>query len=109
MKQWPDELRTPTAGRLLAIFREVEGGEDPPAVRGLLCNAGILAESCYCKGERLFAGAEAVLDRFTCGEMEDLLTRLARGGRSVLPAGGQAGENPNFDPARFAELERGRA
>ena len=38
-----DELRAPTAGRLLVIWRETRETAEDPLERTLLCNARVLA------------------------------------------------------------------
>ena len=95
-----DELRLLTAGRLLTIWRESSETEDPME-RALLCNAQVLAESCFCQGEPVFDSGDAVLAALTTREMEQLLQQLSVG-RGVTTA-----ENPTFDPARFAALQEG--
>lgn len=99
----PDTLRPPSAGRLLAIFREVAAAEENETVRGLLCNANVLAESCFLGEERLFDSPAAVLDALTVREMEALLQRLAK-----EPASKPAGVNPQFDETRFQKMRRER-
>ncbi|MET0016453.1 hypothetical protein [Oscillibacter sp.] len=100
----PDRLIPLPAGRLLSIWRDVAEKEENEAVRGLLCNARVLAESCFLGEKRMFDGPEAVLEAMTVGEMETLLQRLA-GKEPSLPDGA----NPNFDPARFRAMRRERA
>lgn len=97
-----DGLRPPTAGRLLSIWRGTEQ-EKNAMVRALLCNAAVLAESCFFEGERLFDNPEAVLETMTAREMETLLQKLA-GETARLPGG----ENPGFDAARFQAMRRSR-
>lgn len=97
----PDRLNPLSAGRLLSIWRDVAAREENGAVRGLLCNARVLAESCFLGEKRMFDSPEAVLEAMTVGEMETLLQRLA-GEKSALPAMA----NPNFDPARFEVMRR---
>lgn len=94
-----DELRGLSAGRLLALWRESRG--EDPLERALLCNARILAECCYLRGERVYAGETEVLADLSARQMERLLLRLAEG--ETAPAAGAG--NPAFDPARFAALE----
>ncbi len=98
----PDGLCPPTAGRLLSIWRETEQ-EKNAMVRGLLCNAAVLAESCFFEGERLFDDPEAVLETMTAREMELLLKSLA--GETALLS---SGENSGFDTARFRTMRRER-
>lgn len=100
----PDRLNPPSAGRLLSIWRDVTAKEENEAVRGLLCNAQVLAESCFLGEKRMFDGPEAVLEAMTVGEMEVLLQRLA-GKEPSFPTGA----NPNFDPARFQAMRREQA
>ena len=99
----PDRLKPLSAGRLLGIWRDVAAKEENEAVRGLLCNARVLAESCFWGERRMFDGPEAVLEAMTVGEMEALLQRLA-GKEPSLPDGA----NPNFDPARCQAMRRER-
>lgn len=96
MKTALDRLKPPSAGRLLQIWREVAAREESEAARGLLCNARVLAESCFLGEKRVFDGAEAVLEELTAGEMEALVRRLA-GEEVFLPAEVNAG----FDAERF--------
>lgn len=95
----PDRLNPLPAGRLLSIWRDVAAKEENEAVRGLLCNARVLAESCFLGEKRVFDDPEAVLEAMTAGEMEALLQRLAGGELSL-----STGANPNFDPARFRAM-----
>ena len=94
MRPW-DELRPPTAGRLLYLWRASRDAAEDPMERSLLCNARVLAESCFYDGE-------AVLESLTTREMEGLLRRLSSG-----TALGPAEENPVFDEARFEALWEG--
>lgn len=103
MRTQPDTLRPPKAGELLCIWREVAAQEESETVRGLLCNARVLALSCFRDGERMFDGPEAVLEDMTAGEMETLLRRLARGAVSA-----PAGVNPAFDAERFQAMRERR-
>ena len=97
-----DILRTPTALRLLQLWRESGKAAEEPVERALLCNAAILAESCLCRGEPVFRDGAEVLEALTPREMETLLRQLAAG--EAPPA---AGENPAFDWARFRALGEG--
>ena len=45
-----DELRPPTAGRLLYLWRASRDAAEEPMERSLLCNARVLAESCFIRG-----------------------------------------------------------
>lgn len=98
-----DELRPPTAWRLLEIWRGTRELAEEPLERALLCNAQVLAESCLCQGTPVFADGEAVLARLTAGEMETLLRRLA--GEEPAPA--PAAVNRDFDQGRFQALKEG--
>ena len=98
-----DELRPPTAWRLLEIWRGTRELAEEPLERALLCNAQVLAESCLCQGTPVFADGEAVLARLTAGEMETLLRRLA--GEEPAPA--LAAVNRDFDQGRFQALKEG--
>lgn len=100
----PDTLRPLTAGRLLQIWREVSAAEKNEAVRGLLCNARVLQESCYLGENRLFDSVKAVLDALTVREMEALLRRLANPLEQAVKE-----MNPNFDKTRFQTMREGRA
>lgn len=104
MREQPDTLRPPKAAVLLTIWRETAEQEKDETVRGLLCNARVLAESCFRDGERMFDGPEAVLQAMTVGEMETLLRTLAAGARAPAPAG----VNPAFDAERFAAMRERR-
>ena len=94
-----DELRQLTAGRLLAIWRESGEAAEEPGERALLCNARVLAESCFYRGEPAFGSSEEVLEELTGRQMESLLRALAEGGQPR-----HAGENPSFDQGRFLRL-----
>ncbi|MEA4941374.1 hypothetical protein SDC9_99529 [bioreactor metagenome] len=97
----PDKLNPLSAGRLLSIWRDMAAQEENEAVRGLLCNARVLAESCFLGERRMFDGPEAVLETMTVGEMETLLQRLASKEPSF-----PTWANPNFDPVRFQTMRR---
>ena len=71
-----DELRQLTAGRLLAIWRESGEAAEEPGERALLCNARVLAESCFLEGKAVFRNGEDVLEALTPREMELLLRQL---------------------------------
>ena len=98
-----DELRPPTALRLLTLWRESGRAAEEPLERALLCNAAVLAESCFCRGAAVFAGREDVLRSLTPREMETLLEQLVGGG----PAVRSEAENPAFDRQRFDALREG--
>lgn len=98
----PDELRQPTALRLLTIWRECGVAAEEPVERALLCNACVLAESCFYQGEPVFASSEEVLSQLTAREMETLLQQLADGRITTVE-----GENPTFDLARYERLREG--
>jgi len=98
-----DELRPLSAGRLLAIWRETRDVTEDPLERSLLCNARVLAECCYCEGERVFDDELAVLSSLTGRQMEKLLVRLA----GDAPASSPAAVNPAFDQTRFEALREG--
>lgn len=98
-----DELRLLTAGRLLTLWRESGCRAEEPVERALLCNAAVLAESCFFQGEPAFDGMEAVLEGLTPREMESLLGRLAEGHAAPEEAG-----NPAFDETRFEALREER-
>ena len=67
-----DELRPPTAWRLLEIWRGTRELAEEPLERALLCNAQVLAESCLYQGAPVFDDGAAVLARLTAGEMEEI-------------------------------------
>lgn len=98
-----DELRALTAGRLLALWRESRARAEDPLERTLLCNAEVLAESCFFRGQRAFRDGAAVLEELTGQQIEELLRTLAA--EAQLPAAGT--ENPAFDRARFEMLREG--
>ena len=97
-----EELRPPTALGLLKLWRESGKAAEEPVERALLCNAAILAESCFCRGEPVFQSGAEVLEALTPREMEALLRRLAA--EESPPS---AGANPAFDWERFRALEEG--
>lgn len=100
-----DELRPLTAGRLLELWRDCRGIEDP-LERVLRCNGLILSECCFLQGRRIYQNETEVLEDLTGRQMERLLRRLAEGGgpEDRRPGSGPAGENPGFDPERFQAL-----
>ena len=97
-----DELRQLTAGRLLAIWRESGEAAEEPGERALLCNARVLAESCFLEGKAVFHSGDDVLAALTPREMELLLRQLAEGEAPTA-----AGDNPAFDRERFQALKEG--
>ncbi len=94
-----DELRPPTAARLLTIWRTCREMADDPLERVLLCNAHILKECCFFQGGQAFADETAVLEALTGRQMEHLLRQLA--GESEKTA---REVNPGFDEERFRQL-----
>ena len=88
-----DELRPPTAWRLLEIWRGTRELAEEPLER----------ESCLRQGKPVFPDGAAVLTRLTAGEMETLLRRLA--GEEPSPA--PAAVNRDFDQGRFQALKEG--
>lgn len=94
-----DELRTLSAGCLLTIWRESKEVAEDPLERVLLCNATVLAKSCFCQGEAVFKDAQDVLDLLTGRQMETLLRQLAEEKRPMVE-----NQNPSFDQSRFMEL-----
>ena len=101
-----DELRPPTAWRLLEIWRQTRESAEELLERGLLCNAQVLAESCLCRGRPVFPDGAAVLEQLTAGEMEALLRRLA--GEEQAGSGKEhPGRDVNgaFDEMRFRTLK----
>lgn len=97
-----DELRPLTAGRLLALWREVREAATDPLERTVLCNARIAAECCFCRGEPVFADGQEVLAALTGRQLEELLRRLAE----AAPGREKTG-NPAFDQGRFEALREG--
>ena len=81
-----DELRPPTAWRLLEIWRGTRELAEEPLERALLCNAQVLAESCLRQGKPVFPDGAAVLIGLTAGEMET--TAAPSGGGGTLPRSG---------------------
>ena len=98
-----DELRPPTAGRPLALWREVRETAEDPLERTVLCNARIAAESCFCRGEPVFADEQEVLAALTGRQLEELLRRLAE----AAPGREGTAGNPSFDQRRFEALREG--
>ena len=100
-----DELRPLTAGRLLELWKNARGIEDP-LERVLMCNARILVECCRHQGRPVYGGEAETLADLTAREMEGLLRRLAEGGGpwDRRPGGETPEGNPNFDAARFEAL-----
>ena len=98
-----DELRSLSAGRLLAIWRETREVTEDPLERSLLCNARVLAECCYFEGVRAFPDEMAVLNSLTGRQIEKLLVRLA----GDAPASPPAAVNPAFDETKFEALREG--
>ena len=98
-----DELRPPTAWRLLEIWRGTRELAEEPLERALLCNAQVLAESCLYQGVPVFSKGGDVLARLTAGEMEALLRRLSGEASSPAPAA----VNRNFEQSRFQALREG--
>ena len=98
-----EELRPLSALRLLSIWRESgePDGDDPE--RGIICNARVLAESCYTGGIAVFENAETVLSALTPRQMEALLRRLD----GEEPQSMVDGNNPRFDAVRYAALREG--
>ena len=94
-----EELRPLTAARLLTLWRESREAAEEDMERALLCNARVLAESCFSQGEPAFDSEQDVLESLTPREMEALLRHLAEGSTPVT-----AVENPAFDRAKFQRL-----
>ena len=97
-----EELRPLSAGRLLDIWRQCREEAEDPLERTLLCNARILAESCFSQEEAVFHSGGEVLSALTGRQIEGLLRRLA--GEDDPPAGSRGQANPAFDERRFAAL-----
>ena len=94
-----DELRAMTAEELLQLWRRCRKQTEDPLERTLLCNAEILAASCFYRGEAVYTDALAVLADLTPRRMERLLRDLAEGRGT-----GPAAMNPAFDESRFEAL-----
>ena len=86
-------------GELLGLWQRFREKIEDPLERTLLCNAGILRDSCYCQGEAIYGDELEVLRDLTPGEMEDLLLRLAEGEALPDERGG------TFDLQRFADMK----
>jgi len=100
-----DELRPLTAGRLLAIRREVRRETGDELEQALLCNARVLAGCCYHQEKPVFRDGDEVLGQMTCREMESLLSALAAGRRGAgAAASAPAFVNPHFDGRRFQRM-----
>ena len=97
-----DELRPLTAGRLLALWREVREAAEDPLERTVLCNARIAAACCFFRGEPVFEDERAVLAALTGRQLERLLLRLAE-----AEPGPEGTGNPSFDHGRFEALREG--
>lgn len=100
MRKEIHELRPLPALALLTIWRESGAAAETELERSLLCNASVLAESCFSEGERVFPDGASVLAELTPREMEELLVRLA-GERT------EETDNPAFDRSRFEALREG--
>lgn len=96
-----EELRAPRAGRLLEIWREVQTAGREELEIAVLCNARVLAESCYTAGEPSFTDEQAVLNTLTFSEMRGLLEILTGQGGQTL----SRTVNPEFDAVRFQTLQ----
>lgn len=94
-----DELRPPTAARLLTVWRTCREEAEDPLERILLCNARILTECCFFQGEPAFADEAAVLEALTGQQMDHLLRQLAGEPEKTVRA-----LNPAFDEKRFRQL-----
>lgn len=98
-----DELRPPTAWRLLEIWRGTRELAEEPLERALLCNAQVLAESCLRQGKPVFPdgrGGPGRADRRGDGN-----TAAPSGGEEPSPA--PAAVNRDFDQGRFQALKEG--
>ena len=95
-----DELRPLTAGRLLELWQACRERTADPLERTLLCNARILAECCFCRGEPAFSDERAVLGGLTGRQMTELLGRLVN-----METPREETVNPAFDWERFRALE----
>lgn len=101
-----DSLHPLTAGRLLSIWQDSRQIQDP-LERSLLCNARVLAESCFSQGKPTFPNPTAVLKSLTAQQMEQLLCHLISGFHPDYPPASTPAPqtlNPNFDLVRFQML-----
>ena len=98
-----DCLQPVPAGRLLEIWRDTRSETEEPLERCLLCNAQVLAESCFRGGEAVFHSATEVLEQLTGRQMESLLRRLMGEQTPTVPET----ENPAFDLERFRAMKKG--
>lgn len=94
-----DRLLPLTAGQLLAIWQDEQSAEP---IKGLKCNAGVLAASAMTDNKPTFTSVEDVLNQLTVAEMEFLLTQIETEKQT-----GEGGVNPQFDVTRYAKLREG--
>lgn len=82
------QLQRLSAASLLAIHREVSAmGLTDDLERSLVGNAMVLAAVCVENGRPAFQSGQAVLDRLTAPEMEQLLRRLGRAQQEAVEIG----------------------
>lgn len=98
-----DELRPPTAWRLLEIWRGTRELAEEPLERALLCNAQVLAESCLRQGKPGVPRRRGGPDR--ADRRGDGNDAAPSGGGGTLPA--PAAVNRDFDQGRFQALKEG--
>ena len=99
MREW----RELSAGRLLAIRREVLRETEDALERDLLCNAAVLAESLTEDGERVYPDGEAVLGALSCREMEERMLRDFAELQAVI---GAPGASDRFAERMVEELKK---
>ena len=99
-----DELRPVTAGRLLELWRKCREELEDPLERTVFCNARILAESCFCQGERVYQNECEVLADLTGQQIAALLREVAENGETTATS---ETINPAFEQGRFDTLRRG--
>ena len=97
-----DELRPMPAGRLLELWRKCREELEDPLERTVFCNARILAECCFWRGEPVYQNECEVLADLTGKQIADLLLRLADSNEAAKP---QETMNPAFDQGRFDALQ----
>ncbi len=103
------KLRRLSAAELLAIHREVSAMDPADALeRSLVGNAAVLAAVCEEEGRPVFPSGQAVLERLTAPEMEELLKRLEKrqqGAAECAEALQDGAKNGNFDEKRFLQMK----
>ena len=105
------ELRPLSASRLLTIRREVLAMELADELeRSLVGNALVLAACCEKDGRPVFADGQAVLNRLTAPQMEQLLRKLTEQEKrtpAAVTAQQDGAMNESFDEERFLRMKEG--